>query len=65
MYKAVLWIRIRIFLGLPDLHPDPLATNTNTDPAPVPDPSIIKQKRKKTLDFYCFGLLYDFFIFEE
>jgi hypothetical protein len=33
-----LWIRIRMFLGLPDPHPDPLVTITD------PDPSIIKQK---------------------
>jgi hypothetical protein len=30
--------RIRIFLGLPDQHSDPLVTSTN--PAPAPDPSI-------------------------
>jgi hypothetical protein len=32
---AVLWIRIRMFLGLQD--PDPLVTGTD------PDPSVIKQ----------------------
>jgi hypothetical protein len=30
--KAVLWIRICMFLALPDPHPDPLVTST--DPAP-------------------------------
>ncbi len=31
---------IRMFLGLPDLHPDPLVASTD----PAPDPNIIKQK---------------------
>jgi hypothetical protein len=38
-----------MFLGLPDLHLDPLVTITD----PAPDPSIIKQIGKKNLDF-CF-----------
>jgi hypothetical protein len=39
--KSVLGItRIRMFLGLPDPHPDQLVTSTD----PAPDPSIIKQK---------------------
>jgi hypothetical protein len=33
--------RIHVFLGLPDLDPDPLVTGM--DPDPDPDPSIIKQ----------------------
>jgi hypothetical protein len=37
---AVLWIRIRMFLGFPDPHPDTLVKSTD----PAPDPSIIKQK---------------------
>jgi hypothetical protein len=41
--------RIRMFLGLPEPHPDPLVTSTD----PPPDPSIIKQNSKKNLDFYC------------
>jgi hypothetical protein len=36
-FQAVLRIRIRMFLGLPDTYPDPLATSTD------PDHSIIKQ----------------------
>jgi hypothetical protein len=50
---AVLWIRIRrirMFLGLPDPHPDPLVTSTD----PVTDPSFIKQTIKNELHFYCF-----------
>jgi hypothetical protein len=46
--ETVLGIRNRMFLGLPDPHPDPLVTSTDPaqDPAPdpTPDPSIIKQK---------------------
>ncbi len=40
LYKAVLRIRIhriRMYLGLPDPHPDPLGTSRD----PAPDPSII------------------------
>ncbi len=40
--------RIRKFLGLTDPDPDLLARGT------YPDPSIIKQKNGKNLDFYCF-----------
>jgi hypothetical protein len=40
VFEAVLRIRIRKFLGLPD--PDPLVRCT--DPDPAPEPSIIKQK---------------------
>jgi hypothetical protein len=46
-WKAVLWIQIRMFLGLPD----PLVTGT------YPDPSIIRKNpknSKKILDFYYF-----------
>jgi hypothetical protein len=37
--------RIHVFLGLPDLDPDPLVRVMDPDPAldPDPDPSIIKQ----------------------
>jgi hypothetical protein len=31
-----LGIRIRMFLGLPDLDPDPLVRGTDPDPAPNP-----------------------------
>ncbi len=37
---ALLGIRIRMLLGLPDPYPDPLVTGTDLDP----DPSISKQK---------------------
>jgi hypothetical protein len=42
-HKAVLRIRIHMFLGL--LDPDPVVGSMDPDPAldPVPDPSIIKQ----------------------
>ncbi len=42
-FKAVLRIRIHMFLGLPD--PDPLVRGMDLDPdlAPDPDPSIIMQ----------------------
>ncbi len=55
-FTAVLRIRIRLrrihkFLVLPD--PEPLVRD--------PDPSIIKQKSKKNIDFYCFVTFYDFF----
>ncbi len=48
----LLWsvLGIRMFLDLPDPHPDQLVTST--DPAPVPSLSV--KKSKKTLDFYCF-----------
>ncbi len=48
--------RIHVFLGLPDPNPDPLVRGMDPDPDPAldPDPSIIKQKSKKNLDFYCF-----------
>ncbi len=42
------WIRIRMYLGLPD--PDPLVRGTD----PALDPSIIKQNRKENLDSNCF-----------
>jgi hypothetical protein len=53
-FLTVLRIRIRriyMFLGLLDLDPDPVR---GMDPDPNPDPSIIKQKKKKNLDSYCF-----------
>ena len=40
--KAVLRIRIHMFLGLPD--PDPLVRGMDPDPFLDPDPSIIMQK---------------------
>jgi hypothetical protein len=57
--KAVFRIRLRIhmFLGLPD--PDPLVRSMD------PDPSIIKQKSKKNLEFYCFVTSFGHFIFEK
>jgi hypothetical protein len=33
-------IRIRRFLGLPDLHLDPLVTSTDSNADPAPDPSL-------------------------
>ena len=33
-FEAVLRIRIRMFLGLPDPHTDPLVTSTDPDPGP-------------------------------
>jgi hypothetical protein len=53
---AVLWIRIRMFLGIPDPHP----LVTNTDPAP--DLSIIKQNSKKTLISTVLRLIYGFLL---
>ncbi len=43
-------VRIRMVLRLPNPHPDPLVTSTDADL----DPSIIKQKTKENLYFYCF-----------
>ncbi len=42
--ESVLWIRIRMVLGLLDPDPDTLVRGTDPDPAPGPDPSIIMQK---------------------
>jgi hypothetical protein len=39
-FYPLFWIRIRMYSGHPDPHPDPLITRTD----PAPDPSIIKQK---------------------
>ncbi len=48
-----------MFLGLPDLDPDPLFRGM--DPAPNPDPSSIKQKlERKTLFPTVLRLLLDF-----
>ncbi len=54
-------IRIRILqihmcLGLLDLGLDPLVRDMDADPALELDtyPSIIQQKRKKNLEYYCF-----------
>jgi hypothetical protein len=52
VFPPVLRIRIRMFLGL--LDPDPLVPGTDSGTNPAPDPSIIKQKRKKKLNSYCF-----------
>jgi hypothetical protein len=41
-YSTVLRIRIHMFLGLPDLDPDPLVRGMAPDPDP--DPSIMMQK---------------------
>ncbi len=54
-------IRIRMFLGLPDPHPDPLVTSTD----PVPYSSVTKKDSKKNLDFYCFVTSLWLSIFEE
>jgi hypothetical protein len=56
---AVLRIRIRRFLGLLDPDLDQLVKTT------APDPSIIKQKSKKILDYYCFVTSLWLFIFEK
>ncbi len=56
----MLWIqigRIRMYLGLPDPHPDPLVTSTD----PAPDPSIIMKDSKKNLEFYCSLTLWFFY----
>jgi hypothetical protein len=46
LFPPVLGIRIRMFLSLPDPHPDQLVTSTD----PAPDPSIINGKVvRKTL----------------
>jgi hypothetical protein len=39
-------IRIRMFLGLPDPHPDLLVTSTDLDPAP--DPSLSHKSVERT-----------------
>jgi hypothetical protein len=43
MFRAVLLIRIRMFLGL--LDPDPLVRDTDPDRNPTADLSIIEQKQ--------------------
>ncbi len=57
VFRAMLWIRIRMFLGLPDQHPVPLLTRTDLDPAS--DPSIISKNSKKNLTLISI-LFYDF-----
>ncbi len=54
-----------MFLGL--LDPDPLVRGMDPDPTPTldPDPSLIKQKSRKNLDFYCFLTSFLLFIFEK
>ncbi len=47
-FEAVLWVRI--FLGLPDPHPDPLVTSSDL----APDLPSTSKNSKKNLDFYCF-----------
>ncbi len=61
---TVLWIqiqicRIRMFLDLLDLDPDPLVRGTD------PDPSIIKQKQKEELWFLLFWTSLWLFILEN
>jgi hypothetical protein len=51
MREAVLWIGIRIFLGLPDPDPPLFCTYPDLDP----DPCITRKKSKKNLDFYYFA----------
>ncbi len=46
--------RIRMFLGILDPDPDPLVRGTDQDP------SIIKQKKRKTLIPIVLRLLFDF-----
>ncbi len=41
-------VRIRMFWGLPDLHPDPLVTSTDLALAPAPDPSFPNKSVKRT-----------------
>jgi hypothetical protein len=47
-----------MFLGLldPDTDPEVRSADPGLDPARAPDPnlSVIKQKSKKNLSFYCF-----------
>jgi hypothetical protein len=45
MWEAVLWIVIRMFLGLPDPDPPLFFTYPDLDP----DPSITSKKERKTL----------------
>ncbi len=56
----VLRIRIRMFLGLPDPHPDPLVTSKD----PASGTSISSNISMKILDFYSF-VTWLFFIFEK
>jgi hypothetical protein len=59
---SVIRIRmIRMFLGLPDSHPDPLVTST--DPAPILPSS--SKNSEENLDLYCFVNSSWLFIFEE
>ncbi len=44
-FLSVLQIRIHMFLGLLDPHPDPSVRGMDPDPAPDLDPSITKQKK--------------------
>jgi hypothetical protein len=44
--------RIHVFLGFLDRDPHPLVRGM--DPDPDLNPSNMKKKEKKTLDFYCF-----------
>jgi hypothetical protein len=48
MREAVLWIGIRMFLGLPDPDPSLFCSYPDLDL----DPSINKQESKKNLSFY-------------
>ncbi len=48
-----------MFLGLPDQHTVPLVTGTDPATDPAPNPSIIKQKSKRTLISTVLLLLYD------
>ncbi len=41
-------IRIRMFLGIPDPHPDPLVTSAGPDADPAPDPSFSDESVEKT-----------------
>jgi hypothetical protein len=50
MYSPVMWIRIRMFLDLPD--PDPVIICTDPDLDPVLPSS--SKNSKKNLEYYCF-----------
>jgi hypothetical protein len=57
-------LQIRMFLGLPDPHPNPEFICMDPVPAPGPDPSMDKQNIKKNLDFFCF-VAYLWLFFED
>jgi hypothetical protein len=65
--ETLLRIRIRMFLGLSDPHPDPLITSTVPAPDLARDPSIIKQKiagRNPGFLLFC-DFFMNFYLFGE